>query len=127
MSVWKWFRFKLPITIKGIDFPIDQLDQILVHDYLLDKEQVFAGNVREYKRKEWLVYGRYYDRKDAGANNVEKFSHDYRYNKKLIFDGGFSYDQDHNLLKFSDAAFIYDSEAEAKKRFINPSCDCEQS
>jgi hypothetical protein len=131
-SVWKWFRFSLPIHLPNLDPPdgdrddqgksrgIVSADQIYFTPSCLTKVVTLGEDMSVERRKEPFAYGRYYDRKDRGSNNVQVFSHKYDENTALLYEGSWAIDEDQAIVKFSDAVFLYDDRTEATARFLAP-------
>ena len=124
-SIWKMFGFKFPFNLPGLPFPITNINQLIFLDDLLTQSSISyvspsQGTVTELRRKKPFVYGRYYDRKDTGKNNVDKFSHEWAKDRKLIYPGGFSMDKDRGIIVMGDAVYLYDREPNAKEKYTVP-------
>ena len=124
-SIWRMFGFKFPFNLPGLPFPITNINQLVFHDDLLAQFTIAyvspsQGTVTELRRQKPFVYGQYYDRKDTGSNNVEKFSHEWDNNPRLIYPGGFSVDKDRGIIVMADPVYFYDKSPTAKERFSEP-------
>jgi hypothetical protein len=124
-SVWKLFGFKFPFKLPGLPFEVTNINQIIFHDDLVAQSVVsYAdpahGQESESRRGKPFVYGKFYDRKDTGKNNVDAFSHKWESNQKLIYQGGFSMDKDRGVIAFSDAVYSYDNSPNAKEKYGIP-------
>lgn len=124
-SIWKIFGFKFPLSLPGLPFKIQDINQLIFHDELLTQSLVqysspLQKQAYELRRMQPFVYGVYYDRKETGKNNVDKFSHKWKLDQKLIYPGSFNVDKDRGVIIFSDAVYQYDSNPTAKDRFNEP-------
>lgn len=111
-SVWRYFEFEFPFNVPEFQDPVENINQIFFEDSLLEKEKVLGVE----RRKDAVVYGRFYDSKDAQDTNVETFSHNYEKKeyidekivKRLVFDGSFTVNANKGIIEFGEPLFLYE-------------------
>ena len=127
-SVWRIFGFKFPLKLPEAPFEIKSINELIFHDELLAETVVDYVSPGEggqsqlntqVRRQRPFIYGKFHLDRGDGTNNVEKFSHDYHLDQKLLFDGSFSIDRAYGVIKLSKALFIYDA-VDEKESFKYP-------
>lgn len=117
-SVWRIFGFKFPLKLPGAPFDVKSINELvfleeLLSETIVDYVSPGVGSTKQLntqvRRQRPFIYGMFNVEDGDGTNNVEKFSHEYHINHKLIFDGSFSIDRAYGVVKLSKPLFIYDA------------------
>jgi hypothetical protein len=117
-SVWRIFGFEFPLKLPEAPFEIKSINELVFLDELLAETVVDYVSVgdsdkkrlnTQVRRQRPFLYGRFHLDRGDGTNNVDKFSHDYHIDQKLIFDGSFTIDKSYGVIKVSKPLYIYDS------------------